>query len=46
MREINRRTDIRCSWSDEGVYKIIKLLEIKDTLHITLINTLNKIEDL
>ena len=29
MREINRRTDIGCRWSDEGVYKIIKLLEIK-----------------
>lgn len=29
MREINRRTDVGCRWSDEGVYKIIKLLEIK-----------------
>lgn len=29
MREINRRTDIGCRWSDEGVYKIIKLLEVK-----------------
>jgi hypothetical protein len=28
MREINRRTDVGCRWSDEGVYKIIKLLEI------------------
>lgn len=29
MREINRRTDVGFRWSDEGVYKIIKLLEIK-----------------
>lgn len=29
MREINRRTDVGCRWTDEGVYKIIKLLEIK-----------------
>ena len=29
MREINRRTDVGCRWSDEGVFKIIKLLEIK-----------------
>lgn len=28
MREINRRTDIGCRWSNAGVYKIIKLLEI------------------
>lgn len=28
MREINRRTDIGCRWSDEGVYKIVKLLEV------------------
>ena len=29
MREINRRTDIGCKCTDEGVCKIIKLLEIK-----------------
>ena len=29
MREINRRTDVGCRWTDKGVYKIIKLLEIK-----------------
>ena len=29
MSEINRRTDIGCRWPDEGVYKIVKLLEIK-----------------
>lgn len=29
MREINRRIDVGCRWSDEGVFKIIKLLEIK-----------------
>ena len=29
MREINRRTDVGCRWTDEGVCKIIKLLEIK-----------------
>lgn len=28
-REINRRTDVGCRWSDEGVFKIIRLLEIK-----------------
>jgi hypothetical protein len=28
MREINRRTDIGCRWSDKGVYKMIKLLQI------------------
>ena len=29
MREINRRTDVGCKCTDEGVCKIIKLLEIK-----------------
>lgn len=29
MREINRRTDVGCRWTDEGICKIIKLLEIK-----------------
>ena len=29
MREINRRTDVGCRWTDECVCKIIKLLEIK-----------------
>lgn len=29
MREINRRTDIGCRWSDKGVYKLIKLLQIR-----------------
>ena len=29
MREINRRTDVGCRWTDIGVYKIVKLLEIR-----------------
>lgn len=28
MREINRRTDVGCRWSDKGVSKIIKLLQV------------------
>ena len=47
MREINRRTDVGCRWTDKGVYKIIKLLEIKKgILKIIMTNILNKIEDL
>lgn len=29
MREINRRTDVGCRWSDEGCENLIKLIQIK-----------------
>lgn len=46
MREINIRTDIGWRWTDEGVFNIIKLLEIKNILKIIMMNILKKIEDL
>lgn len=46
MRQINKRTDNGCRLNDEGVFKIIKLLEIKNMLNIIMMNILKKIEDL